>query len=75
MNLRRALRLLSLCLMAGAMVRAQDYSHISGIILDDSSASVPGAAVSIVNEETGFRRVAHLFRGVKERATIEQAGQ
>src|SRR5882724_1356002 len=57
MNSRRALGLLAFCLTGGAMLRAQNYSHISGIVLDDSSASVPGAAITVVNEDTGFRRL------------------
>ena len=37
---------------------AQSYSHLSGVILDASLASVPGALVTVVNEDTGLRRVA-----------------
>jgi hypothetical protein len=36
---------------------AQSYSHLSGVILDASLASVPGALVTVVNEDTGLRRV------------------
>src|SRR5882724_6788812 len=57
MSPRHAVGLLAFCLTAGAMLRAQSHSHVSGIVLDDSSASVPGAAVTVINEDTGFRRV------------------
>ncbi len=57
MNLGRALGLVIICLIAGAASRAQNFTHVSGVVLDDSSASVPGAAVTVINEDTGFRRV------------------
>jgi len=57
MNAVRALGLVIICLIAGAGLRAQNFTHISGVVLDDSSASVPGAAVTVINEDTGFRRV------------------
>src|SRR5712672_942569 len=57
MSPRHAVGLLAFCLTAGAMLRAQNYSHVTGIVLDDSSASVPGAAITVVNEDTGFRRL------------------
>ena len=34
---------------------AQSYTHLSGLILDPSDAAVPGATVSVVNRDTGFR--------------------
>ncbi len=40
------------------MLAAQQYTQVSGFIQDPSGASVPGAAVSVVSHETGFRRVA-----------------
>jgi hypothetical protein len=36
---------------------ADNYSHVSGLIVDPSAASVPGATVTVVNEDTGLRRV------------------
>ncbi len=36
---------------------AQQSTHLFGLILDPSNAGVPGATVSVVDEETGFRRV------------------
>lgn len=36
---------------------AQAHLNLSGLILDSSDAAVPGAAISVVNEETGFRRI------------------
>src|SRR6266581_4655166 len=46
------------CLAGIASLRAQNYTHVSGLVLDASSSSVPGATVTVVNEDTGFRRVA-----------------
>ena len=43
-----------ICLAGGAALRAEQYAHISGLIVDASAASVPGAMVSAVNEDTGF---------------------
>ena len=36
---------------------AQPEGHLSGVILDASLASVPGATITVVNEDTGLRRV------------------
>ncbi len=38
-------------------LRAQDETHVSGLILDSSGATVPGALVTVVNEDTGLRRM------------------
>src|SRR4029078_9266708 len=38
---------------------AQQYSHLSGLIRDASTAGVPGAMVSVINEDTGFRRIGY----------------
>jgi Carboxypeptidase regulatory-like domain/TonB dependent receptor len=38
---------------------AQQHSHLSGLILDSSDAGVPGASISALNEETGFRRTSY----------------
>ena len=45
------------CLAGIASLRAQNYTHVSGLVLDASVSSVPGATVTVVNEDTGFRRV------------------
>ena len=37
---------------------AQHYANLTGHILDTSEAGIAGAAVSVVNEDTGFRRGA-----------------
>ena len=39
-------------------LRGQQYAHIGGLIVDPSGASLPGARVTVVSLETGFRRVA-----------------
>ncbi|MDP8981741.1 MAG: TonB-dependent receptor [Acidobacteriota bacterium] len=50
-------RILALiCSACLAPLSAENYTHVSGVILDASSASVPGALVSVVNEDTGVRR-------------------
>ncbi|MFB3825344.1 MAG: TonB-dependent receptor domain-containing protein [Bryobacteraceae bacterium] len=41
-----------------ALARAQPQSYLSGFILDVSEAGIPGALVTVVNEDSGFRRVA-----------------
>lgn len=41
-----------------APIQAEEYSHVSGIILDGSLASVPSAVITVVNEDTGIRRSA-----------------
>ena len=48
-----------LCLLlCAAALNAQPSSHLSGLVLDSSSAGVPGASISVINEDTGFRRTA-----------------
>src|SRR5205823_1450217 len=44
-------------LILSAPVRAQNASYIFGRVLDPSQAVVPGAGITVVNQETGFRRV------------------
>jgi hypothetical protein len=38
-------------------ILADNYSHVSGLIVDPSAASVPGAMITVVNEDTGLRRL------------------
>src|SRR5213593_3652838 len=57
MNSGRVQALVLACLAGVAPLRAQNYTHVSGVILDASSSSVPGATVTVVNEDTGFRRL------------------
>lgn len=47
-----------ICLAGIGALRAQPYTHISGIIVDASASSVPDAMVSVVNEDTGFHHAA-----------------
>ena len=59
--MKRVLQAIFVCL-AGALhwaspCLAQPQAHLAGVVLDSSSGSVPGATVSVVNEELGFRRV------------------
>ncbi len=54
----RPLAVILICLASGGVLRAQQYSHISGVIVDASTASVPDAMVSVVNEDTGFHHAA-----------------
>jgi hypothetical protein len=44
-------------LISMSPLSAQNFTHVSGVILDASTGSVPGALVTVVNEDTGFRRV------------------
>jgi hypothetical protein len=48
---------LLLCLAGLAPLHAQNYTLVAGIIQDGSGASAPEAMVSVINEDTGFRRV------------------
>ena len=57
MNSGRVLALFLFYLLVLARLDAQPFSHVSGMILDASLASVPGALVTVVNEDTGLRRV------------------
>jgi len=57
MNSGRARTLALVCLAGIAPLRAQNYTLVAGIIMDASGSSAPGALVSVVNEDTGFRRV------------------
>jgi hypothetical protein len=50
-------RVLLFCLTSLAPLYAQNYTLVTGIIQDASGASAPGALISVVNEDTGFRRV------------------
>ena len=54
----RIAALILIAMTGVAQVRAQNYTQITGSILDGSGASVPSAAVSVVDEETGFRHSA-----------------
>jgi hypothetical protein len=45
------------CMAIAAPSPAKAYSHIGGVIRDPSGAAVPGASVTVVNDDTGFRRV------------------
>jgi hypothetical protein len=47
-----------LLLLCGAPLPAQRYAYLTGHILDTSQAGIAGAAISVVNEDTGFRRGA-----------------
>lgn len=44
--------------VCAAPLLAQQYTHLSGLIQDPSGAAVPGALITVVNEDTGFRRLA-----------------
>ncbi len=45
------------CLLMAGLSRAQSYTHLSGLVRDPSDGAVPGATITVVNEETGFRRL------------------
>ena len=46
------------CLAWGAPASAQRLSNLYGRVLDPSEAAVAGASVTVVSEDTGFRRFA-----------------
>src|ERR1041385_4659565 len=49
-------RLVGLVLLLTALAAAQSYGHLYGRILDVSEGGIPQVAVTVVNEDTGFRR-------------------
>ena len=50
--------LLILSFLGGAPAAAQPYSDLAGRILDTTEAGIPDASITVVNEDTGFRRGA-----------------
>src|SRR5436309_491164 len=57
MNAGRLITISVFCMICGAPAPAQRFAHLYGRILDPSEAAVHDAAVTVVNEETGYRRV------------------
>jgi hypothetical protein len=45
---------------------AQRSAYIHGLVLDPSQAAVPEAAITVVNQESGFRRVTQTARSNPE---------
>jgi hypothetical protein len=56
MNGRPLVPALVTILMFGASAQAQPSTYMSGRVLDPSGAAVPEASITLVNQETGFRR-------------------
>jgi len=56
-NFGRVLAITFACLFFLTPAEAQNNSHVSGLILDSSAASVPSALITVVNEDNGLRRV------------------
>src|ERR1035438_8941850 len=46
------------CLAWGAPASAQFLANLHGRVLDPSEAAVAGASITVVSEDTGFRRYA-----------------
>src|SRR5437763_17038855 len=46
-----------LYLSLSALLHAQSASYLFGRVIDPTEAVVPGASVTVVNQDTGFRRV------------------
>src|SRR5579864_2845043 len=57
MNRGRAFALVLAFLAAVVPAAADNFGQISGVILDPSGATVPAAMITVVNEDTGLRRV------------------
>src|SRR5262245_23858055 len=57
MNVGPSVLALSCCLFAGALLQAQGISYVFGRVIDPADAVVPGASVTVVNQDSGFRRV------------------
>ena len=47
-----------MCLAWGAPASAQRLADLYGRVLDPSEAAVTGASITVVSEDTGFRRYA-----------------
>ena len=52
----RVVVVLSLCWICSSPARAQHYAELVGQVLDPSQAGIAGAVVTVVDEDTGFRR-------------------
>ncbi len=57
MGIQPLFRLLIACLLGCAVLPAQQHTHVAGLILDPSGAAIPNASVTVVSQETGFRRL------------------
>jgi hypothetical protein len=57
MNARPLRLVFFIVLVYVAPLPAQRYAFLAGRVLDPSGAGVPEASISVVNQETGFRRV------------------
>jgi hypothetical protein len=57
MKFGRTMALAFACLASIAPLRSETFTNLSGVIVDASASSVPGALVTVVNEDSGFRRV------------------
>lgn len=56
------MKISAVCFLAVWLVGAlqgQETARLSGFVWDSSASLVPDASVTAVNEETGFRRIAH----------------
>jgi hypothetical protein len=58
MNFGRTMALALACLASIAPLRSENFTSLAGVILDASASSVPGALITVVNEDSGFRRAA-----------------
>ncbi|HEV3196296.1 MAG TPA: carboxypeptidase regulatory-like domain-containing protein [Bryobacteraceae bacterium] len=56
-------RLIALFIWFGATAAAQRYADLHGWILDTSGGGISDAVVTVVNEDTGFRRVTQSETG------------
>ncbi len=55
---RRIVPLIIGCLCSAGLSRSQSQTHLGGIIRDPTDAAVPDAMITVVNQDTGFRRLA-----------------
>src|ERR1017187_1447035 len=56
-------RLIALFVWFGATAAAQRYADLHGWVLDTSEGGIAEAVVTVVNEDTGFRRVTQSETG------------
>ena len=62
------------CLAWGAPASAQRLTNLYGRVLDPSEAAVAGASITVVSEDTGFRRYAESQSGGEYAVGSLQAG-
>ncbi len=64
----------ALLLLPGGIAVAQQHAHVAGLVRDPSGAAVPDAAISVVSQDTGFRRATRSSSSGQYSVTSLQPG-